>query len=269
MTYATLMVNVDPGGVNAAVLEATGDLAERLHSRVIGIAVGRLATGLYADGYVGGALIDQEYAAVEELLKAAEAEFRRAMHNRAASIEWRSRATFEPAAAYVAAQARSADLLVTGGGVLSSVETGDLVMQAGRPVLTAPPGVVMADARRVVIAWKDTREARRAAYDALPLLRLAESIAVVEIAADDELADAQGRTRDVVDWLARHGVTADAIASAAQDDDHQRLHEIARDRNAGLIVAGAYGHSRLREWIIGGVTRALLADPAHRSLLSH
>ncbi len=83
------------------------------------------------------------------------------------------------------------------------------------------------------------------------------------------MADACLRTRDVVDWLGRHGIAAEAIASAFSGSDHRRLHEIAHEYEAGLIVAGAYGHSRMREWIIGGVTRALLNDTECCSLLSH
>ncbi len=164
MTYATVMVNLDPGQANAAALQVAGDLSERHHARVIGIAAGQLVTSIYTDGYVAGSLINQSREDIQNLLTAAEAEFRHALHNRAHAIEWRSIITFGSPAAYVAGELRSADLLVTSAGTRAtrSVDTGDLVMQAGRPVLAVPAAIAALDARRIVIAWKDTREARRA-----------------------------------------------------------------------------------------------------------
>jgi len=271
VAYATVMVNLAPGQVNTAALHVAGDLSERLHARVIGIAAGQLVTSVYADGYVAGSLMNQVREDVENLVKASETEFRHALHNRAHDIEWRSAVTFGSTAAYVAGEARGADLVVTGAGghAVRSVNTGDLVMQAGRPVLAVPANTAALDTGRIVIAWKDTREARRAAFDALPLLKLAEKVVVVEIASKDDMAEAGLRTRDVASWLTRHGVVAEATVSATTGSDQHRLHEIAREHKAGVIVAGAYGHSRVREWIIGGVTRALLDDSECCSLLSH
>lgn len=271
MTYATVMVNLDPGQVNTAVLQVAGDISERLHARVIGIAAGQLITSIYADGYVAGSLINQDRGDLEALVAATETEFRHALHNRAGTIEWRSAVTFASPAMYVAGEARSADLVITSAGTRSdrSVNTGDLVMQAGRPVLAVPAGTAGLNPERVMIAWKDTREARRAVLDGLPLLKLAKAVFVVEIANADDTKDAEQRTGDVVAWLERHGITADAIVAKSAGTDHHRLHELAAELKAGLIIAGAYGHSRVREWIIGGVTRALLDDTASCSLLSH
>jgi len=271
MSYATVMVNLDPSRVNTAALQVAGDLSERLHARVIGITAGQLVTTLYADGYVSGSLISQDREDVENLLKAAETEFRHALHNRADSIEWRSSVTFGSTAAYVAGESRSADLLVTGAGAQAggSVNTGDLVMQAGRPVLAVPADTAALNVDRILIAWKDTREARRAAFDALPLFRLAEKVVVAEVAMKDDMEEAGRRTQDVAAWLGRHGINAEAIASTTEGSAQQRLHEIAHEEKAGLIVAGAYGHGRLREWIIGGVTRALLDATEQCSLVSH
>jgi nucleotide-binding universal stress UspA family protein len=271
MTYASVMVNLNPGKSNAAVLNVAGDLSERLHARVIGISAGQLSTNLYSDGYVAGSLIDQDRADLERLVQSAEAEFRHALHNRAERIEWRGAVSFASTVAYVTSEARSADLLVTGTGKepAFSVNAGDLVMQAGRPVLAVPTGMPALNTGRVIVAWKDTREARRAAFDALPLLKLADKVMVVEIVVDDEKAGAERRTGDVVDWLGRHGIAATAIVSAPEGSEPDRLIAIVQEQEAGLIVAGAYGHNRLREWIIGGVTRVLLDDPDRCLLLSH
>ena len=271
MTYATVMVNLDPGQVNAAVLHVAGDIAERLQTQIIGIAAGQLLTSVYADGYVAGSLINQDRGELEALVEATETEFRHALHNRASTIDWRSAVTFGSPAAYVANESRCADLVITSAGTRAgrSVNTGDLVMQAGRPILAVPAGTAALHIERVLIAWKDTREARRAVLDALPLLKLAATVYVVEIASADDTADAEWRTRDVAAWLSRHGIVAEATVAKPNGTDQHRLHQLATDFNAGLIVAGAYGHSRVREWIIGGVTRALLDDSTCCSLLSH
>ena len=98
---------------------------------------------------------------------------------------------------------------------------------------------------------------------------LADRVTVVEIAACDNLADARGRTEDVADWLARHGVAAAARAVVAANDEPTGLGDVAKELDAGLLVGGAYGHTRLREWVLGGVTRDLLLQPARCSLVSH
>ena len=92
---------------------------------------------------------------------------------------------------------------------------------------------------------------------------------MVEIAADVEMADARDHLEDVVMWLKRHGVGANSLTVPATGDDAAQLDAIARDKDAGLLVAGAYGHNRLREWVLGGVTRDLLLRPRRCSLVSH
>ncbi len=138
---------------------------------------------------------------------------------------------------------RAADLLITGtqegGAPLDRsryVNVADLVLRAGKPVLVGASTQDKLDLRTVVVGWKDTREARRAVQDALPLLRLAERVVVV-----------------------------------ATTGEGAQLRNIASDLelDAGLVVGGAYGHTRLREWVLGGVTRDFLLHPSRCSLVSH
>ena len=120
-----------------------------------------------------------------------------------------------------------------------------------------------------MIGWNDTRESRRAVVDALPQFKRAVHVAVVEIAADEDLARARAHVADVVGWLGRHDVVAEAVASLATGDDASQLYDVAREHGADVIVAGAYGHSRLREWALGGVTRDLLMRTDRCTLLAH
>ena len=134
-----------------------------------------------------------------------------------------------------------------------------------------PPGVAALEGRRVLVAWKDTREARRAVADALPLLSRAEEVLVVEAAPEaEERGQALRRADDVAALLAGHGATARGEAlepggGAVADD----LLLAAGRHGADLVVAGGYGHARLREWAFGGVTRDLLARCPVCCLLSH
>ena len=142
-------------------------------------------------------------------------------------------------------------------------------MQAGRPILVVPQAAEAVSLDHVVLAWKDTRETRRAAFDALPLMTRAKHVTVVQLAAETELADAREELADVAQWLESHGIAADTVAVATEAGESRQLNALAKDRGAGLIVAGGYGHSRLREWALGGMTRDLLLNPELCAVLSH
>ncbi len=275
MTYGTLMVHLELGRSNANLLQIAGDLAERFHASVIGIAACQPMQIVYGDGFISGDIYEQDRQELDKEMKAAEAEFRSALQTRAVTLEWRSTVMFTLLSDYIAREARSADLVITGiasGDLFDSsrsVNTGDLVMRAGRPVLVVPAAAGKVKLDRVVVGWKDTRESRRAVSDALPLLKGASHVAVVEIAVEDELAAARTQIEDVAGWLNRHGIKAECLTSPSTGDDATALYAVAQDQGADVIVAGAYGHSRLREWALGGVTRDLLLRANWCSLLSH
>jgi nucleotide-binding universal stress UspA family protein len=277
MTYATVMVSLALDQPNQARLEVAGELAERFEATLVGVAAARFAPPLYfTDGAEAQRLIDQEEVSVKRCLNDLEAEFRAATKARGGRVEWRSATDFP--ARFVLAQARCADIVVSGGqspafsDAFSLVSPRDLVMQAGRPLLVVPDRTDWLDLRSVLVAWKDTPEARRAVADALPMLRKAKNVVIVEIPeADDDRSSAMARVSDVASWLARHGVTATARVSDATGSETAaaQLERVAGDVGAGLIVAGAYGHSRFRELILGGVTQYLVTQTARCVLLSH
>src|SRR5262249_19334603 len=191
---------------------------------------------------------------------------------RARDIEWRC--AIEWPTDYIAREARAADLVITGanrgGSFLDPVrrlDPGDLVMQAGRPIFIVPPEAEYLQLKHVLVAWRDTREARRAVVDALPLLHRAKDVTVIEVVERDaSRAAAQARVNDVAQWLGRHAITAfgRVIHVVEQSDE---LDVIWRD-GADLVVAGAYGHSRVRAWGMGGGTRNLLTRSAPCFLLA-
>ncbi|MGY0571954.1 universal stress protein [Bradyrhizobium sp. RDM12] len=276
MTYATVMVSLALDQLNTARLQVAGELAERFEADIVGIAAARSAPPLYfTDGAEAQRLIDQEEGSVKRRLADLEAQFRAATRARSGRAEWRSAMDFP--ARYVLAQARCADIIVSSGqsstfsDAFSTANPRDLVMQTGRPPLVVPDQTNWLDLRSVLVAWKDTPEARRAAADALPMLRKAKDVVVVEIPeTNDDRSAVMAHVSDVAAWLARHGVTATArVTEAGNATAAVQLGRVADDVGASLIVAGAYGHSRFRELILGGVTEYLVTQTARCVLLSH
>ena len=150
------------------------------------------------------------------------------------------------------------------------IDIGDLVMRLGRPLIVVPPATEALDLEHVVVGWKDTRETRRAVLDALPLLRTAGHVTVMEIVEETEdLASTRLHLAEVTTWLAGHGVAAEASAELLSGSTSAQLEAAAAARNAGLLVIGAYGHNRLREWVLGGMTRDAVRHPGRCSFLSH
>ncbi|MGJ5082954.1 universal stress protein [Bradyrhizobium sp. HKCCYLS3013] len=277
MTFATVMVSLALSQPNEARLRVAADLAARFDAAVIGVAAAEFAPPLYfTTGEQAQDLIEQGEAALRNRLAELEQEFRTAVGDRAASLSWRSAVDFP--ARYVLAQARAADILVTGGvppGVSDAFAVAnpkDLVMQAGRPLLVVPDSVSSLDLGTVLVAWKETPEARRALADALPLLARASGVVVAEIPENTSEYDAcEARLADVVAWLGRHKIVASArIAEPGPGRNvAATLDAVAADVSAGLVVAGAYGHSRFRELVLGGVTEHLMTRSERCVLLSH
>ena len=273
--YPTLMVHLDADGTNDAVLSVVGDMAIRFHSRVVGIATGQLSTYAYGNGYVSGEIIQQNVDNTYRKIDALETDFRTALGKRNVVVEWRSNVSYGPSADYLALQARCADVILTGcpgkgeTDELSIATAGALVLQAGRPVLVVPASTTSMPLRKVVICWRDTREARRAVVDAMGILRHAQAVDVVEVTTDEDMAACRARLADVVAWLALYGVNAMPVATSDSGDEKTVLANLIYEREGDFVVAGAYGHNRLREWVLGGVTRDLLMHSDHCSLLSH
>ena len=276
MEFQTLMAHLELGQPNDRLLAIATNLAQRLKAHVIGIAACQPIRIDWGDAYVNAEVLAEDRQEIEKQVKAAENAFRAVMAENTISAEWRSTVTFDSLADYVANQARAADLIITGPDLGASlfdhtrrVGIADLAMEAGRPVLIVPKSQAQLALNHVLIGWKDTRECRRAVADALPLLRLAYRTTVMEIAPDEDLSRAKHNVGDVVDWLGRHGVKATAATVPAIGQDSERFQEKAWEIQADLVVAGAYGHSRMREWVLGGVTGDFLLNSDRCVFLSH
>jgi nucleotide-binding universal stress UspA family protein len=133
-------------------------------------------------------------------------------------------------------------------------------------------------ARRIMVAWNASKEAARAVHEALPLLRRAERVQIAVLDADSQralLGEPPGA--DLLHYLARHGVEADILVRQAQragllkrpTGTGEALLSLVAEENCDLLVLGAYGHSRFRETLLGGVTRTVLEAMTVPVLMAH
>jgi nucleotide-binding universal stress UspA family protein len=272
VSFATVMVSVDIDGKSDARIRLAAQLADRFASNLIGICAAILPPYPAESGYfVTGQAVERERQDIAAALARAEVTFRGIVGVDRKGLEWRS--GIELPNSYLESQARAADLLLIGrqaGDVSRSPDSGGVVLRAGRAVLVVPPNVDTLSEQHVIVGWKDTREARRALRDALPFLERAEAVTIAEISDEEAGVDAGRRAGDVVRYLERHKVQVGAsIAAHPKSGVAGELIRLAKAEGADLIVAGAYGHSRLGEWVFGGVTRDLLASSPVCCLLAH
>ncbi|MGO4440360.1 universal stress protein [Rhizobium sp. RAF56] len=148
-----------------------------------------------------------------------------------------------------------------------TVDIADILVSSGRPVLLPSHSMKAFDGGTVVVAWKDGKEARRAVSGALPVLARARDVVVLSVR---EQHSGHGDTRDdVVRYLSKHGISSRKMSADRPSlDVGASIISVARELKSDLIVAGAYSHSRLREWVFGGVTRSLLENASINRLLS-
>ena len=272
-TYQTLLVHAEPALASTGRVEAASRLAHSLDAHLIGLGAETFEPITFAEPYAMAATAEWATLLVEQVqnsLAAAEAAFRR--DSAGADATWRVAQDY-PARA-LCHLARAADLIVVGPkGATPDARCADpaeVVMGAGRPVLIVPEGRNHVHARHVLVAWKDTRECRRAIADAMPFLMAAEEVIVHGVTPAGGEARVQSQIADVLANLKRHGVSAVPVVSAAEDHSVAgELERVAQLHQADLIVAGGYGHTRLQEWAFGGVTEHFMTRPAQFVLMSH
>jgi nucleotide-binding universal stress UspA family protein len=271
MSYRTILVNLNIDGPVAPLMDFAIDLATRFNSHLIGFSAADIALPITAaEAMIDGETMRHQREEIEQRIQKIRREFE-SHAGTSVSREWRD-AVVNPTRLLVE-MSRVADLIVTGceddltlGQPERSVNLGNLVLQAGRPVLVAAKGARRIFTNTALVAWKDTREARRAVVDALPLLCQANEVLVATVDRDaDNLT--QESIDDVCAFLRRHGVTA---RSEIIKDKHESesLVRFAKQMGAELVISGAYGHSRIRELVFGGVTRSLLAEAGFCRFLS-
>lgn len=280
MGLKNLLVQIDGGKTDAKRIAAAIGMAQRFDAHL---------TGLYAiaEPAIPGFVIAQMPAGawneqVRERRRRAEAVaegFRSLVAKGGLVADCRIDIAPEQELSHaVALHARHADLVIMGQADPDAPAPGgagligDVVLECGRPVLAIPyvgPGPTIGE--HVLVAWDASREATRALNDALPLLERAKTVSVVAVNASDR----PGRHgsvpgADIALHLARHGIKAQAESlEASEIGVGDALLSRLTDKGADLLVMGAYGHSRFREVLLGGVTRQILRSMTVPVLLSH
>ncbi len=275
MAFSTLLACLRVDRSNADLLAVVGDVAGRFGSAVIGVAARQASTHATIRGSGTCEPHEHDLRKFKERASAAENEFRAAL-SKVETLGWRKKITLGPAYEHVANEARAADLVVAPADrhhrfffPSGQAHVGDLLMRLGRPILVTHAGATGLEFDQALVCFKDAREARRAVADSLPILQEMRRVSVVEIVEAKAVDEAGRRLADVGDWLARHGVAATCSAEVAHGTEAEQLSAVARNLKADLIVAGAFGHSRLKEWAFGGVTRDLLLRGERCVLASH
>ena len=267
--YGSILVHVQPDAPGRVACAQA--LAQRFDARLIGIGAEALqpiavgpATGLAQAGWTAVTV-----EAIQRSLDQAHELFDRGPEG----VEQIWEQAMEMPADLIARVARAADLIVASRAppprsLFRDADPGELALTAGRPVLFAPEGAKPLRAERVVVAWKECREARRALFDAMPILCSATEVLVLAVNSE-EGAEARQGVQDVGAALTRRGVRATNLVAPVHGAEGEEILRLAKRFGADVIVAGAYGAPRLQEWIFGGVTRALLAQEEVHVLFSH
>jgi nucleotide-binding universal stress UspA family protein len=271
MPIHSILVNFDVGGFSPALLTTVVDLAERFDAEIVGFA-GAEPFAAYVgmgNGMAAAQAYAQERTAIEASLEVIEEQFRAGVPGNVPA-QWRGMIV-QPNRG-LQNLARGADLVIVGSRQDQEpgarfVDPGDLVLKLGRPMLLAAANGGQVRGEKIVVGWKDTREARRAVADALPFLERASDV-FVALVEERDYGEEWTSLKDVLHWLERHGVKARGEIVPSAGSPAETIASTAAEMGADLVVTGAYGHSRLREWLFGGVTQELLAASTSNRLMS-
>jgi nucleotide-binding universal stress UspA family protein len=276
MALNDILVHLDSTPQATARLAVAADLARRHQAHltalfVVDVSPPVMGAADAGSGAVLAGLIDTLRADALEAAAKVEAGFRETLRREGIAGEWR--VSEGSTAELVSLHARYADLVVIGqADAEGAAVVAATIFDSGRPVLVVPyAGSFAAVGERVLVGWNAGREATRAVHDALPLLEKAASVTVIAVNPRVGLgAHGEQPGADIARHLARHGVRVSVEHTLAPEiGAADILLNRASELSADLLVVGAYGHSRLREFLLGGVTRSLLQQMTVPVLLSH
>ncbi|KAA3449719.1 universal stress protein [Mesorhizobium sp. SARCC-RB16n] len=258
------------------VLDCAIPLASRFESHLIGIHAEALPVPYTsATGFPDTEFLQVSADMNRERADKLQAVFLRRIEDSGLSFEWRSLESFSGDSALTGiSNVRAADLIIaaqreTGGDPSADVDT--LVYDAGRPVLVVPhAGPLVTTFKHVLLAWNGSKEAARAAFDALPFIIEAEKTDILVIDPPDTLDESpEAAGAEIASALSRHGAT---VSVSVQKSDGSSVDDMIQNRiaetGADLLVLGAYSHSWLRQLLFGGVTRTVLRTAQVAAFLS-
>ncbi len=283
MAYKTILTHFNDEHRFSGMINASVQIAKANGAYLVGMAVMPpiiIIPGSEADA---GAVIEDHRTQYKPQIDHMRARFAAVIAEAGVKGEWleldcENENPFGDVGTVAVQQARMADLVIAStvnpawslSGYLDVPET--LIMNSGRPVLLLPnPPVPEFIGKRVLLAWNDSREAVRAAFDAMPVLSGADKVLIAQIGeASNREGARENSAAGMCGVLARHGVKAEVLApKAASGNIGAALLELARSNDADLMVMGCYGHSRLRELVLGGASRHVLQHVRVPVLMSH
>lgn len=280
MTLKTILVCLNHTERNAAVLKVASALALKHEAHVIGLYV---IPAVYVHPgislHASTEVIEIGRKFFEQHAETTETFFKATMDREGFRGEWRKEDGMSHLVASAVVQhGRQADLVVVSQAGMNSDDGAEadfaerVVLESGRPVLIVPnAGNFDTVAENAVIGWNATRESARAAFEAIPLLANGGKAHITWV--DSELRAYDNTSlpgAELATSFARHGIEAIAEPTTAPDiDPADALLNRASDAGADLLVMGAYGHSRLREFVFGGATRKILDQMTVPVLMSH
>lgn len=273
MTVATVMVYVDPAQQAEGQVRIARSIANKFDASIIGVSAFAVEPNFVAEGVIIEETTPEDLKRMKAALAEKEGWFRDIVAIPKEKAEWRWNVEFPTV--FLVNEARSADLVVVKCkqervDPYRLIDPAGAVLRMGRPTILVPEHIHELKADRIVVGWKDAREARLVVRDALPFFTRASEVTVVEICTSNEQDLARRRVRDVGQYLRSHGAKCQTdIRVHTAESDARHLSRLATDLGADLIVAGAYGHSRLGEWIFGGITQGLLDEPPCCLMMSH
>jgi nucleotide-binding universal stress UspA family protein len=267
----TILVHIEGDEGQEARLNAALDLARACGGHLVCVAVMPYAAYALGDPAMGAFPVTTLIDAVEARRREERTKVEAVLAREGVSWEWQS--ADGDSADRLVEHARLADVVVMSAGPFQRQAqmalgiTGDVAIRSPAPVLAVSPTARgLAVAGPALICWDGGQEAANAMKRALPMLTLASGVTLLTVAEKDSPYTA----RAAAAFLSRHGVHADVVErDAGGASIEQVIRSVAAERGAAWIVQGAYGHSRLRQMLFGGVTRGLLADAPVPILLSH
>jgi nucleotide-binding universal stress UspA family protein len=273
MAVATVMVYVDASQQAEGQVRVARSIASRFDASIVGVSAFAVEPDLIAEGVIVQETTAEDLGRMKVGLAKKEQWFRDVVGFSRERVEWRWKVEYP--AMFLTDEARSADLVVLKRkqGKINPyhfIDPAEAVLRMGRPTILVPEHVHELRADRIVVGWKDVREARLAVHDALPLLSRASEAIIIEICTSDQQDLGHHRVQDVAKYLQAHGAKCQTNIRVhmAESDAHQLI-RLTKELDADLIVTGAYGHSRLGEWIFGGMTRGLLDQAPCCLMMSH
>ncbi|EEO26892.2 universal stress protein [Oxalobacter paraformigenes] len=279
MSYKTILVHLDKKSVAEQRIRIAANLAIAENACLVGAAMIGISTQTFHQAHIDEK--DPVLASHLQFLHDRAGRFVQEFETEAKRMgvsSYEGRIVDGEANQGISLLARVADLVVIGRTNLeekSPIVAPDfpeyVMMNAGRPVLIIPPSYERdIVGERVMICWNASRESIRAVADAIPILKKANLVQIVMYNVENEPdVNAELAGSDIALYLARHGINVEVLPPQKNKHIGNALLELAESQTTDLLVMGGYGHTRFREFLLGGVTRTVLGDSNIPVLMSH